>query len=81
MLADLARRGGALDAGSRALLATTKTDIDATAVDARPLLSMAGNRLTISGPPVQIYELQATLDLNQRWDVLQVLANTTGRVD
>jgi tetratricopeptide (TPR) repeat protein len=81
LLADLARRSGELDAGSRALLATTKTEIDATAVDARPMLSMAGNRLTISGPPVQIYELQATLDLNQRWDVLQVLTNTTGRVE
>lgn len=81
LLADLALRGASLDASSRALLATTKTEIDATAIDARPMLSMAGNRLTIAGPPVQIYELQATLDLNQRWDVLQVLTNTTGRVE
>jgi hypothetical protein len=81
LLADLARRGSELDAASRALLATTKTEVDATAVDARPMLSMAGNRLTIAGPPVQVYELQATLDLNQRWDVLQVLTNTTGRVE
>lgn len=81
LLADLARRGAGLDAVSKSMLATTRTELDATAIDIRPMLSLNGNRVTVSGPPVQVYELQATLDLNTPWRLLQVLTNTTGRIE
>jgi tetratricopeptide (TPR) repeat protein len=82
LMADLARRSGT-HLGSAEELPPALADRSGSttaSVDFRPLLSLNGNRLTISGPPVQIYELQATLDLAGEWSAVQVLTNSTGAV-
>ncbi len=50
-------------------------------LDPRPLLQIEGNHLRISGPPVQVYELQFTPDLNVAWSPLMTLTNSVGAVD
>jgi len=52
----------------------------AEAIGPRPFLQISGNQLTINGPPVQVYDLQATTDLNLDWLPVATLTNTTGAV-
>ncbi|HAV65420.1 MAG TPA: hypothetical protein DCY13_23970 [Verrucomicrobiales bacterium] len=84
LLADLARRAAGNPSGagglSRAATSPATEAAALNAVEIRPMLSMVGNQLTISGPPVQIYDLQATPALDQAWQSLQVLTNFTGSV-
>jgi tetratricopeptide (TPR) repeat protein len=49
--------------------------------DPRPFLQIAGNQLLITAPPVQVYELQFSPDLNRGWSHLATLTNTTGSVN
>ena len=43
-----------------------------------PFLSIAGNKLTITGEARQVVEIQATTDLNQPWQHVTLLTNQSG---
>ncbi len=49
-------------------------------VEDRPFLQINGNHLTVSGPPVQVYELQASFDLADGFKAVSTLTNLTGSV-
>ena len=49
-------------------------------VEDRPFLQINGNHLTVSGPPVQVYELQASFNLADGFKAVSTLTNLTGSV-
>ena len=45
-----------------------------------PLLSLSGNTLTVRGSTGEVYEVEATANLDGRWQKLATLTNIVGRV-